>query len=100
MTPTTVELKSEAETLKAGLYGGLPVARAAVLCHGQSWDASGWREIATQLAQRGVPALALNFRGYGGSSGKTIPASTVADVHAAKLWLRAAGVQELALVGA
>ena len=100
MTPTSVELKSEAETLKADLYGSLPAARAAVLCHGQSWDASGWREIATQLSQRGVPALALNFRGYGGSSGKTIPASTVADVHAAKLWLRAAGVQELALVGA
>ena len=100
MTPTSVELKSEAETLKADLYGTLPSARAAVLCHGQSWDASGWREIATQLAQRGVPALALNFRGYDGSTGKTIPASTVADVHAAKLWLRAAGVQEIALVGA
>ena len=100
MTPTSVELRSEAETLKADLYGTLPSSRAAVLCHGQSWDASGWREIATQLAQRGVPALALNFRGYGGSTGKTIPASTVADVHAAKLWLRAAGVQELALVGA
>jgi len=100
VTPTSVELKSEAETLKADLYGTLPSARAAVLCHGQSWDASGWREIATQLAQRGVPALALNFRGYDGSTGKTIPASTVADVHAAKLWLRAAGVQEIALVGA
>ena len=100
MTPTRVELRSEAETLKADLYGTLPSPRAAVLCHGQSWDASGWREIATQLAQRGVPALALNFRGYDGSTGKTVPASTVADVHAAKLWLRAAGVQELALVGA
>ena len=100
MTPTSVELKSEAETLKADLYGTPSSPRAAVLCHGQSWDASGWREIATQLAQRGVPALALNFRGYGGSTGKTIPASTVADVHAAKLWLRAAGVQEIALVGA
>jgi len=100
VTSTSVELKSEAETLKADLYGTLPSARAAVLCHGQSWDASGWREIATLLAQRGVPALALNFRGYDGSTGKTIPASTVADVHAAKLWLRAAGVQEIALVGA
>ena len=100
MTPTRVELRSEAETLKADLYGTLPSPRAAVLCHGQSWDASGWREIATQLAQRGVPALALNFRGYDGSTGKTIPASTVADVHAAKLWLRAAGAQEIALVGA
>jgi len=100
VTPTRVELRSEAETLKADLYGTLPSPRAAVLCHGQSWDASGWREIATQLAQRGVPALALNFRGYDGSTGKTVPASTVTDVHAAKLWLRAAGAQEIALVGA
>ena len=100
MTPTAVELKSETDTLKADLYGTVPSARAAVLCHGQSWDASGWREIAPQLAQRGVPALALNFRGYDGSTGKTTPASTVADLRAAKAWLRAAGVQEIALVGA
>ena len=100
MTPTAVELKSETDTLKADLYGTVPSARAAVLCHGQSWDASGWREIAPQLAQRGVPALALNFRGYDGSTGKTTPASTVVDLHAAKQWLRAAGVQEIALVGA
>ena len=88
MTPTAVELKSETDTLKADLYGTVPSARAAVLCHGQSWDASGWREIAPQLAQRGVPALALNFRGYDGSTGKTTPASTVVDLHAAKQWLR------------
>lgn len=100
MTPTAVELKSETDTLKADLYGTVPSARAAVLCHGQSWDASGWREIAPQLAQRGVPALALNFRGYDGSTGKTTPASTVVDLHAAKQWLRAAGVQEIALIGA
>jgi len=100
VTPTAVELKSETDTLKADLYGTVPSARAAVLCHGQSWDASGWREIAPQLAQRGVPALALNFRGYDGSTGKTTPASTVVDLHAAKQWLRAAGVQEIALVGA
>jgi len=100
VTPTAVELKSETDTLKADLYGTVPSARAAVLCHGQSWDASGWREIAPQLAQRGVPALALNFRGYDGSTGKTTPASTVVDLHAAKQWLRAAGVPEIALIGA
>lgn len=95
-----MQLASEGETLHAQLYGALPAARAAILCHGQSWDASGWKDIAPRLVARGVPALALNFRGYGGSTGKTTPASTVADLKAAKAWLRDAGATEVALVGA
>lgn len=100
MTPAAVDIASDGETLNADLYGTLPAARAAILCHGQSWDASGWRDIAPQLAARGVPALALNFRGYGASTGATTPPSTVADLHAAKAWLREAGAKEIALVGA
>jgi dienelactone hydrolase len=99
VNPTTVELKSEAEILQADLYGVVPAARAAILCHGSSWEASGWRDIAPQFVARGVPALALNFRGFDGSTGKTTPASTVADLHAAKSWLKAAGAKEIALVG-
>jgi pimeloyl-ACP methyl ester carboxylesterase len=95
-----VELASEAETLKADLYGALPAARAAILCHGQSWDASGWRDIAPQLVARGVPALALNFRGYAGSTGKTGTWTTVTDLAAAKAWLRRTGAKEISLVGA
>jgi dienelactone hydrolase len=98
--PKTVELRSDTESLHADLYGALPAARAAILCHGQSWDASGWRDIAPQLVARGIPALALNFRGYDRSTGKTTPASTVADVHAAKVWLKASGAKDIALVGA
>jgi dienelactone hydrolase len=96
----TVQLESGTETLRADLYGALPAARVAVLCHGQSWDASGWRDIAPQFVARGVPALALNFRGYDGSTGKTTPPSTVADLHAAKAWLKRSGAKEIALVGA
>jgi pimeloyl-ACP methyl ester carboxylesterase len=98
--PTTVEFTSEAETLRADLYGALPAARAAILCHGQSWDASGWRDIAPQLVARGVPALALNFRGYAGSTGKTGKWTTVTDLAAAKAWLRQAGAKQISLVGA
>jgi pimeloyl-ACP methyl ester carboxylesterase len=98
--PTTVELASEAETLKADLYGALPAPRAVILCHGQSWDASGWRDIAPQLVARGVPALALNFRGYAGSTGKTGKWTTVTDLAAAKAWLRQAGARQISLVGA
>ena len=98
--PQTVQLESEGETVQADLYGTLPAKRAAILCHGQSWDATGWRDIAPQFVARGVPALALNFRGYDGSTGTTTPASTVADLRAAKIWLRQAGATEIALVGA
>lgn len=100
MNPTTVELKSDGETLQADLYGTLPAARAVILCHGQSWDATGWRDIGPLFAERGVPALAINFRGFDGSTGKTTPASTVADIHSAKTLLRERGVKVIALVGA
>ena len=111
MTP--VELASEGETLKAELYGALPTVRAVILCHGASWDASGWSDIAPRFVERGVPALALNFRGFGGSTGKTGQKpkeqrstfavdlwTTVTDVAAAKAWLKRAGAKEIALVGA
>lgn len=97
---TAVALASEVESLTAELYGELPSGRAVILCHGQSWDASGWKDIAPRFAARGVPALALNFRGYGTSTGSTTPASTVADLRVAKAWLKERGATELALVGA
>jgi dienelactone hydrolase len=106
---TAVEFASEGETLKADLYGTLPTDRAVILCHGASWDASGWRDIAPRFVARGVPALALNFRGFGGSTGKTGKSgsgprssslwTTVTDLAAAKAWLKRAGAKEIALVG-
>lgn len=97
--PRTVELRSDGETLQADLYGVLPAPRAVVLCHGQSWDATGWHDIAPRFVARGLPALALNFRGYDGSTGTTTPRSTVVDIAAAKAWLRSEGAAEIALVG-
>ena len=104
--PETVRIASEGETLLGDLHGDLPSRRAAILVHGQQWDASGWREVAQRFVARGVPALALNLRGYDGSSGRTndfappAPWSPVADLRAAKALLRDRGVQEIALVGA
>jgi pimeloyl-ACP methyl ester carboxylesterase len=101
----TVPVRSETELLQADLYGTLPAKRAAVLVHGESWDALGWREVALALCDRGVPALALNLRGYDGSSGKTgryepgKPWSPITDVSAAATLLRERGVAEIALVG-
>jgi len=104
--PETVRVSSERETLLGDLYGDLPSRRAAVLVHGRDWDASGWRDVAQGFVARGVAALALNLRGYDGSSGKTSefapPAewSPVADLRAAKALLRDRGAREIALVGA
>jgi pimeloyl-ACP methyl ester carboxylesterase len=104
--PETVRIASEGETLQADLYGALPSRRAAILVHGQNWDASGWREVAQHLVARGIPSLALNLRGYDGSSGKTNdyapPASwsPLTDLRAAKALLKDRGAREIALVGA
>jgi len=104
--PKTVRVSSESETLVGDLYGDLPSRRAAILVHGRDWDASGWRDVALGFVARGVAALALNLRGYDGSTGKTSefapPAewSPVADLRAAKALLRDGGAREIALVGA
>jgi pimeloyl-ACP methyl ester carboxylesterase len=104
--PETVRIASEGEALLGDLYGALPSRRAAILVHGEAWDASGWRDVAPRFVVRGVPALALNLRGYDGSSGKTnafappAPWSPVTDLRAAKALLRDRGADEIALVGA
>jgi pimeloyl-ACP methyl ester carboxylesterase len=104
--PETVRIASEGETLLGDLYGALPSRRAAILVHGGHWDASGWRDIAPRFVSRGIPALALNLRGYDGSTGKTndyappAPWSPVVDLRATKALLRARGASEIALVGA
>jgi alpha-beta hydrolase superfamily lysophospholipase len=103
---TTVEIKSEKETLKGDLFGTLPARRAAILIHGQSWDALGWRDIAPHFVEAGVTVLALNLRGYDGSTGKTRsyvkgkPWTPAIDTVAAVEHLRSKGAKEVALVGA
>ncbi len=101
-----ISLRSGHETLEATLYGALPARRAAVLVHGQQWNADGWVMEAPRFPERGVPALALDLRGHGRSTGTTgdfvpgQPWSPVADLAAAKSYLREGGVREIALVGA
>lgn len=103
--PERITFASEKETITADLYGTLPAKRVVILVHGMSWDASGWREVAPRFPERGVPALAVDLRGYGGSSGKTNqyrpdkPWTAVADLRAAKAVLAERGVKEIALVG-
>jgi len=114
-----VQIRSEGETLHGDLYGEVPAKRAVVLVHGQGWDADGWRDVAPRFVARGIPALALNLRGHGASSGTRVAMgklvdgewrseeqpsaqswSPIADVAAAMAMLREQGVTEVALVGA
>ncbi|HUG55536.1 MAG TPA: alpha/beta fold hydrolase [Candidatus Limnocylindrales bacterium] len=106
MSFEAIQLRSEGETITAELHGALPARRAAILVHGTTWDADGWREVAPRFVARGVPALALNLRGHGGSTGTVEeflpgrPWSPMTDLRTAKAWLRERGVAEIALVGA
>ena len=101
----TVQLRSGSETLQADLYGDLPARRAVILVHGKDWDASGWRDIAPRFVARGIPALAINLRGKGGSTGHVEefappkPWPPALDMAVAKSLLRARGAAEIALVG-
>ena len=101
-----VTFRSENETLSATLYGELPARRAAILVHGQAWDASGWADVAPRFVERGIPGLAVDLRGKGSSTGTTEdyvagrPWSPIADLAAAKSYLRDRGAAEIALVGA
>ncbi|MGI8877681.1 MAG: alpha/beta hydrolase [Candidatus Limnocylindria bacterium] len=101
-----IAVRSERETLSATLYGELPQRRAAILVHGQNWNADGWAGEAPSFPARGIPALALDLRGHGRSTGTTDdfvpgkPWSPVADLAAAKAYLREQGVREIALIGA
>jgi len=114
-----VQIRSEGETLQADLYGEVPAKRAVVLVHGQAWDADAWRDVAPRFVARGIPALALNLRGHGTSSGTRVAMGTfvdgewrtelppagqswspIADVTSAIAMLREEGATEVALVGA
>ena len=81
-----------------------PAARAAVLCHGLFTNRSedGRLEmLADGLAERGIMALRLDFRGHGEShwSSTTFnPLGAVRDLHAAVLWCEAQALRT-SLVG-
>jgi pimeloyl-ACP methyl ester carboxylesterase len=85
-------------TVVADLYGedGKP---GVVLAHGAVFDKGSWRDLATRLAAGGRSVLAIDFRGYGRSSGGRTPEARFEDVLAAARELRRRGAARVALVG-
>jgi len=93
--PTPVRLATEDGGLIHGdLYGTGP--RGVVLAHGGRFNKGSWAAQARELAAAGFRVLAIDFRGYGDSTG---PGTS--DIFTAPLYLDVlAGVRHLRATGA
>jgi alpha-beta hydrolase superfamily lysophospholipase len=73
---------------------------AVLLAHGAAFDKASWGPLATWLAARGHQALAIDFRGYGGSTAGTDSRALFQDVLAGVRYLHGRGVSRVAVLGA
>jgi dienelactone hydrolase len=89
-------------TVFADVYG--EGDRAVVLAHGARFDKESWSKQARALVAQGFRVLALDFRGYGKSTGPgqkdPMSAPLGHDVLAAVRWLKANGAKHVFAVGA
>jgi pimeloyl-ACP methyl ester carboxylesterase len=77
-----------------------PGKSGVVLCHMYPADQTSWDTTARDLSAQGLTVLTFDFRGYGRSQGAKDIQYLDRDVTAAVQFVRAAGVQELVLIGA
>jgi pimeloyl-ACP methyl ester carboxylesterase len=110
MLATPPVLAQEVVTLQAAdgavLYADVTGEgeRAVVLAHGGRWNKASWAPQAGELAAAGFRVLALDFRGYGHSTGPgqadPLSAPLELDILAAVRYLRRSGSTSVAVVGA
>jgi pimeloyl-ACP methyl ester carboxylesterase len=85
----------------ADLYGR--GTRAVVLAHGGRFSTESWRDQAKALDSRGFRVLAIDFRGFGCSTGPGQAdfdhAPFEKDILAASRYLKAHGAESVAVVG-
>jgi pimeloyl-ACP methyl ester carboxylesterase len=86
-------------TVVADLYAASG-SDAVVLAHGAAFDKASWAPLAVWLAGRGHQVLAIDFRGYGGSTAGADRRGLFEDVLAAVRHLRSRGVAHVAVLGA
>lgn len=88
---------ADSATIHANLYG--QGDHAVVLAHGMVFDKESWDAQAVALAGAGLQVLAIDFRGYGKSSGPGGRGDLYQDVLGAVTYLRGAGAKRVSLVG-
>lgn len=81
----------------ADLYG--QSTRDVVLAHGGRFNKESWREQADTLAAHGFEVLAIDFRGYGCSTGPGKDPPYDKDVLAAVRYLKMHGARTVSVVG-
>ena len=99
---TTVSFPTDdGGVIYANVYGNAD--RAVVLAHGARFDKASWRQQAQALATAGFRVMAIDFRGYGRSTGpgqaQPMSAPLELDVLAAVRYLRKTGAKTVSVVG-
>lgn len=100
--PQSVILRtSDGATIHAHEYG--KGRRGIVLAHGGRFNKETWRDQARTFETAGFRVIALDFRGYGASTGPgqkdTFTAPLHLDVLAAIDYLRSKGCNDISLIG-
>ena len=83
--------------VSADLYGSGD--QGVVLAHGRIFDKESWRPLAIRLANEGMTALPIDFRGYGSSRAGEKEGALYNDVLAAISYLREAGMEKVSVIG-
>jgi pimeloyl-ACP methyl ester carboxylesterase len=101
--PETISFRTDdGGTIFADAYG--TGKGAVVLAHGGRFNKESWKQQAEAIARAGFRVLALDFRGYGRSSGPgqedVFTAPLHMDVLAAVRYLRQSGVTSVSAIGA
>jgi pimeloyl-ACP methyl ester carboxylesterase len=102
VSPTSVTLHAkDGGVIHGDLYGAGP--RGVVLAHGGRFNKGSWATQARELAAAGYRVLAIDFRGYGDSTGPgqsdVFTAPLHLDVLAAVRHLSATGATTVAVIG-
>lgn len=83
---------SDGETLQAWWMPAESPRAQVVYFHGNGGNLSLWVDILADLRQRGFSVFALDYRGYGRSTGQPTEPGLYRDVDAALAWLHGGGL--------
>lgn len=82
-----------------GAYFPAAGHRVVLLCHGKVFNKESWYDFAEELQEAGIPAFAIDFRGYGNSTAEDLSALQL-DVLGAVEHLSGRPGRRIGIVGA